>query len=259
VNRLRDKVIVVIGGTSGIGLASAQRFLAEGAQLISFGLPQSLETAKNQTPAGIHWLVGDALLPESAQQCVDLAVANYGRLDALFHVAGGSGRKAGDGPLHSITDEGWNYTNDLNLRSVFYSNRAALNQFLKQKSGGAILNLSSVLACSPSPQFFSSHAYAAAKAGIIGMSRAAAAHYAPHNIRINVLAPGLVDTPMATRALENSEIMNFVSKKQPLDGGRPASPNDISDAALFLLSDESKFVTGQVFTVDGGWSVTEGR
>lgn len=258
-NRLRDKVIVVLGGTSGIGLASAQRFLAEGAQLISFGLPQSLEMAKNQMPAGIHWLVGDALLPESAQQCVEFAVGTYGRLDALFHVAGGSGRKAGDGALHSITDEGWNYTNDLNLRSVFYSNRAALNQFLKQKTGGAILNLSSVLACSPSPHFFSSHAYAAAKAGIIGMSRAAAAHYAPHNIRINVLAPGLVDTPMATRALENSEIMNFVSKKQPLDGGRPASPNDISDAALFLLSDESKFVTGQVFTVDGGWSVTEGR
>src|SRR5262249_11532911 len=143
---------------------------------------------------------GDAADPATAERAVKLAVAEFGSLDALYHVAGGSGRGHGDGPLHQATDEGWDFTLRQDLSSVFHSNRVALRQFLSQERGGAILNMSSVLAWSPSPEHFASHAYAAAKAAVIGLSKAAASYYAPHNIRVNVLAPALVETPMSQRA-----------------------------------------------------------
>ncbi len=92
------------------------------------------------------------------------------------------------------------YTLNENLTSLFYSNRAAAQQFLKQGNGGTVLNMGSVLGFSPSPKFFSTHAYATTKAAIVGLTKSAAAHYAPHNIRFNVLAPGLVATPMSQRA-----------------------------------------------------------
>jgi len=156
-----------------------------------------------------------------------------------------------------MTDEGWRQTIDLNLSSIVFSNRAAVRQFLAQKVGGAILNMGSVLGYSPSPRFFATHAYAAAKSAIIGFTRAIASHYAPKDIRCNVLAPGLVDTPMARRAAGNKSIRAFIKRKQPLDGGRIGQPADLDAAAVFLMSDASRFVTGQVLAVDGGWCVTD--
>jgi NAD(P)-dependent dehydrogenase (short-subunit alcohol dehydrogenase family) len=116
-----------------------------------------------------------------------------------------------------------------------------------------------VLAWSPSPRFFASHAYAAAKAGIVGFSRSIASYYAEHGIRVNVIAPALVETPMSQRAAGNEEIMQFIRTKQPLDGGRIGMPSDCDGAALLLLSNESAFITGQVLAVDGGWTVSEGQ
>ena len=165
----------------------------------------------------------------------------------------------GDGPLHELTDEGLRGTLALNLQSVMLSNRAAVRRFLAAGTGGAILNLSSVLAWSPSPEFFATHAYAAAKAGIIGFTTAAAATYAPKGIRCNVLAPALIETPMARRAAGDARILAFTRAKQPLDGGRIGQPSDCDGAVVYLLSDASRFVTGQVLAVDGGWSVSEGR
>ncbi len=163
----------------------------------------------------------------------------------------------GDGPLHELTDRGLRATLDLNLSSLIFSNRAAARQFLAQGSGGSILNISSVLGFSPSPRFFSTHAYAAAKSAVIGFSKSVAAYYAPKNIRCNVLAPGLVSTPMAQRAASDSAIQGFIKRKQPLDGGRIGNAGDLDAAAVYFMSDASKFVTGQVLAVDGGWSVTD--
>jgi NAD(P)-dependent dehydrogenase (short-subunit alcohol dehydrogenase family) len=118
--------------------------------------------------------------------------------------------------------------------------------------------MGSVLGFSPSPKFFSTHAYATAKAAIIGLTKSAAAHYAPQNVRFNVLAPALVATPMSQRAQGDEAILNFIKTKQPLDGGRIGQPSDLDSAAVFFMSDESKSVTGQVLAVDGGWCVTEG-
>src|SRR5687767_13973597 len=119
--------------------------------------------------------------------------------------------------------------------------------------------MSSVLAYAPSPKHFATHAYAAAKAAVIGMTRSAAAYYAPHDIRFNVIAPALVETPMSKRAANDEQIQKFIAHKQPLDGGRIGRPEDADAAAVYFLSDQSKSVTGQVLAVDGGWSVTEGH
>jgi NAD(P)-dependent dehydrogenase (short-subunit alcohol dehydrogenase family) len=165
----------------------------------------------------------------------------------------------GDGPLHEISEEGWEGTLRLNLTSLFLSNRAAVRQFLGQGTGGSILNMASVLGFSPSPRYFATHAYAAAKAAIVGLTRSTAAYYAPQGIRVNAVAPALVETPMARRAAEDATIREFIATKQPLDGGRIGQPEDLDAAVVYLLSDAARFVTGQVLAVDGGWSVTEGQ
>src|SRR5262249_1284425 len=188
-----------------------------------------------------------------------VALGAFEAFHGLYHVAGGSGRRAGDGPLHELSDAGWGYTLSLNLTSVFHSNRAAVRQFLRQDTGGSILNMGSVLAFSPSPRYFATHGYAAAKAAIIGMTRSAAAYYASHGIRFNVVAPALVATPVAQRAARDRSVQEFIATKQPLDGGRIGRPEDLDGAVVYLLSDASRFVTGQVLAVDGGWGVTEGQ
>jgi NAD(P)-dependent dehydrogenase (short-subunit alcohol dehydrogenase family) len=198
-------------------------------------------------------LVCDAIDPATAAQAIELAVKEFGRLDGLYHVAGGSGRAWGDGPVHELTDEGWHKTIEWNLTSVMYSNRAALRQFLAQGSGGSILNLGSVLAGSPSPRYFSTHAYTAAKAAIVGLSKSIAASYASQSIRCNVIEPSVMDTPMGKRATMNKKIMQVVKARQPLDGGRVGQPADVDGAAAYFMSDASKFTTGQVLAVDGGW------
>ena len=258
-DKLQNKCLVVIGGTTGIGLSAAKAFIADGASVVAVGRnPESVRAAQEILGPKSRVFVGDATEADTSRIAIEKCCHEFGGFHGLYHVAGGSGRSHGDGPLHEITAEGWNYTIQLNLTSVFYSNQAAARQFLAHKSGGAILNLSSVLAYSPSPAFFGTHAYAAAKAAIIGLTRTAAAAYAKDNIRFNVLAPALVETPMAQRAVANPKIMEFIEHKQPLDGGRAGLPSDLDGAALYFMSEDSRFVTGQVLAIDGGWSVSDG-
>jgi NAD(P)-dependent dehydrogenase (short-subunit alcohol dehydrogenase family) len=256
---LANKCIVVMGGTGGIGLSAVKAFIAAGARVVAVGRgSEPPEVARELGDSGcvIH---ADAIKPETAPLAIERCLSSFGGFDGLYHVAGGSGRRWGDGPLHEISDEGWRLTQELNLTSVFYSNRAAVRQLLSQKTGGTILNLTSVLAFSPSPCYFATHSYAAAKAAIIGLTKSCAALYAPDRIRFNALAPGLVETPMARRAAKDPEITAFIKTKQPLDGGRIGQPSDLTAAAVFFMSDASQFTTGQVLAVDGGWSVAEGQ
>ena len=257
---LHHQVIVIVGGTAGLGKSAAIACSRAGASLVLIGKEANeAEETANLLGGQAIVLAGDAAEPRTAEAAVAKAVQTFGRLTGLYHVAGGSGRKWGDGPLHELTDEGAKQTVELNLTSVMYSNRAAVRQFLAQGKGGCVLNMASALAHSPSPRFFSTHAYAAAKAGVLGLTKSAAAFYAPHNIRFNAVAPGLVETPMSHRAVANDDIAAFVRTKQPLDGGRIGQPSDLDAAVVYLLSDAAKFVTGQVLNVDGGWSVSEGE
>jgi NAD(P)-dependent dehydrogenase (short-subunit alcohol dehydrogenase family) len=253
---LAGRAIVVVGGTSGIGLSAALALRACGAHLVVLGLEDTVAAARASLGPDVIVRAGDARERPVVESLIDEAVRAYGRLDGLYHVAGGSGRRFGDGPLHEITDEGWRETLDLNLTPVFLSNRAATARLLAQGSGGSIVNTSSVLAFAPSAEHFATHAYTAAKAAIVGLTKAAAARYAANGIRFNAIAPGLVETPMSARAAGDETIRGYVERKQPLDGGRLGRPDDLDGAAVFLLSDASRFVTGQVIAVDGGWTVS---
>lgn len=257
---LEDKRLVIIGGTSGMGLAAARACALEGARLVICGKEVSDTDSLRPLSGQDHQVVyADAVEPDTAERLISRCVETWGGLDGLLHVAGGSGRRFGDGPLHLMTDEGWQKTMEWNLTSVMFSNRAAIRQFLKQGTGGSILNMGSVLGSSPSPAYFSTHAYAAAKSAIIGFSKSVAACYARENIRVNVIAPGLMATPMAQRAMQDELIHSFIKSKQPLDGGRAGLAEDIEGLAVFLFSDKSSFITGQVIAVDGGWSLTDGQ
>lgn len=254
--RLDGLSIVIVGGTSGLGLSAALACQREGARLTVLGRDdEHAGEAALALGASVPLLRADATAPASASALIELAVSTHGGIDGLVHVAGGSGRRFGDGPLDRISDEGWRTTLDINASSVFLSNRAALRHFLRAGRRGAIVNIASVLGFSPAPTHFATHAYAAAKAAVIGLSQSAAAFYAPHDIRINVVAPALVDTPMAARAAAHAAILEYIRQKQPLDGGRIGQPSDVDGAVIFLLSSESRFVTGQVLAVDGGWAV----
>lgn len=206
-------------------------------------------------------------LEETADWVVDLrdegavetAVAGcferHGRIDGLFNVAGISGRRYGDGPLHEATLEGWQAVMESNTTTGFLLTRSVLRRWLKTGERGAILFMSSVTAFSPEPKHFATHAYAASKGALIALTRGMAAYYAPHGIRVNAIAPGLVRTPMSQRAQGDAGIQEFIRAKQPLSGGMLEAA-DVAAAALFLLGEESRFVTGQVLAVDGGWDVS---
>jgi NAD(P)-dependent dehydrogenase (short-subunit alcohol dehydrogenase family) len=256
---LKRKNLLVVGGSGGLGASAARTFLRLGARVAVTGRrPEKIEAAQSWLGNNGLAMQCDASDSSQTEKVFSRVLDVFGELHGVYHVAGGSGRSFGDGPLHEITDEGWRKTLGLNLDSVFYSNRAAIRCFLKQKNGGAILNCGSVLGSSPSPRFFATHAYAVAKSAMIGMNRSLAAHYADNGIRINLICPGLVATPMSERAQTDASIMGYIQSKQPLDGGRIGMPEDLDEAAAFLLSDAANFITGQVLSVDGGWGVSEG-
>jgi NAD(P)-dependent dehydrogenase (short-subunit alcohol dehydrogenase family) len=257
---LAGKNIVVIGGTTGLGLSAAKAFVEDGAKVLVVGRnKESADVAQKELGNNGIATIGDASKNGTAADAIEQCIKKFGGFDGLYHVAGGSGRKFGDGPLHELTLDGWNATLDLNLTSLMLSNQAAVKKFLELKKPGTILNMSSVLGYSPSPKYFTTHAYAAAKSAIIGFSKSIAAYYAKDDIRINVVAPALVETPMAQRAANDEEILSFIKTKQPLDGGRIGKPEDLNGMAVYFMSDQSKFTTGQVISVDGGWAITEGQ
>ncbi len=257
---LKDKNIIVMGGTSGLGLSAAKHFILMGAHVVAIG--RDAETCKQASETlgeNATVLSGDATNPTTIEKVISMFESKSRIIHGLFHVAGGSGRKYGDGPLHELTLEGWNKTMELNLTSLMISNQAMVKYFMEHELPGTILNMGSVLGYSPAPKYFVTHAYAAAKAAIIGFSQSIAAYYAPYNIRINVIAPSLFVTSMAKRAAEDEEIMAYVKTKQPLDNGRAGYPDDIAGAACYFMSDMSSFTTGQVLAVDGGWHLTDGQ
>jgi NAD(P)-dependent dehydrogenase (short-subunit alcohol dehydrogenase family) len=263
VNRLADRVCLVTGST-GIGAAAAERFAAEGASVFVTSRIEEhcRDLTERITAAGGRASFRAADLVDEGQvgDAVDACVAAFGRVDGLFSVAGGSGRRFGDGPIHEVTGDAWDATLALNLRTQALVCSAVVRQMLSQQPNGSgtrgsILLMGSVTATDPVPAFFATHAYAAAKGAIAALVTTMAATYVADGIRVNAVAPGLTDTPMAARAAGNADIRAFAARKQPL-AGELMDPIDVAHAAVYFLSDESRAVTGQMLKVDGGWSVS---
>jgi NAD(P)-dependent dehydrogenase (short-subunit alcohol dehydrogenase family) len=256
--------VYLITGSTGIGGATARLAAAQGSRIFVVSrtedhcrsLAEEIATAGGSAAYYAADLTNGAAVKQAVQACVE----TFGRIDALFNVAGISGRRFGDGPIHECTEEGWDTTLDTNARSMFLVCREVLRRMLAQPVGenglrGTILNMASVLGFSPEPRFFATHAYAASKGAIISMSRSMAAYYAPHKIRVNVIAPALIRTPMSQRAQENPKILERMKTKQPLCEDL-IEAEEVARAALFLLSDAARVITGDVLTVDAGWSVS---
>jgi NAD(P)-dependent dehydrogenase (short-subunit alcohol dehydrogenase family) len=260
--RLRDRVCLITGST-GIAAASARRLAGEGATvfIVSRTAEHALALADELVAAGgrAAWAAADLAVETEVDASVAAAVERFGRIDGLFAVAGGSGRRYGDGPIHEVTAEGWDRTLEINLRSQALTCRAVVRRMLAQEpngsgSRGSILLMGSVTATDPLPEFFATHAYAAAKGATAALMTSMAATYATDRIRVNALAPSLTDTPMATRASGDERIRAFARRKQPL-AGEMMDPDEVAHAAVYFLSDESRVVTGQLLKIDGGWSV----
>ena len=249
------KEVLLVTGSSGIAAATARLWSAENPVFvvgINTDECRSLATELGEA----SFAVADVRDEPAVRNAVAACLERFGKIDALFNVAGISARAAGDGPLHECKPEAWELVVDVNAKGTFLMCRAVLGVWTKNAQAGVILNCGSVLARHPQRDYFATVGYAASKGAIEAMSLAAAAYYAPDGVRINVIAPGLVRTPMSARVQANPQIMEYMTHKQPLSKGM-LSAEDVAKTACFLLRSDSSPITGQIVTVDGGWAVSE--
>ena len=253
--RLEGKVAIVTGAASGIGKQISIMFAKEGAavaliDLNSKGVEETHNLIAGFNSDSVYYAIDlcDSSLVEKTYTSIG---ESLNKIDILVNVAGGSGRRFGDGPVGECTIEGWEKTFDINLKTQFLSCKFAMPYLLKQKNS-SIVNISTIVGLVGGGKVFNAHAYSACKAGIIGLSRAMATYYADQGLRVNVIAPGVIETPMSHRVHENQAILDWIAERQILTG-KMGKPEDVAHTALFLASDESSFITGIVIPVDGGW------
>jgi NAD(P)-dependent dehydrogenase (short-subunit alcohol dehydrogenase family) len=246
--------VLLITGSSGIAAAVARMWAAEDSVFV-FGVQESeCHSLADELDAG--YAVGDVRDEAAVKRGVADCLDRFGQIDALMNVAGMSARTLGDGPLHQCTSEAWEALMDLNAKGTFLMCREVLGLWTKNRQPGVILNTGTVLTRHPQREHFATAGYAASKGAVEAMSVAAAAYYAPEGIRINVIAPGLVHTPMTARAQGNADINKYMVHKQPLRKGM-LTAEDIAKTACFLLRRDSSPITGQILNVDAGWTVSE--
>ena len=246
--RLQGKVALVTGATSGIGKAIADRFAAEGAHVVVNYRPKPENDEKvKQQLAGYATegagAPGDAGKREDIVSAVRVAVERFGRLDIAVCNAGIEIKR----PFLEVTDDEWNQVIDVNLRGAFLLSQLAARQMVAQGQGGKLLFVSSVHEDIPFPQYT---AYCASKGGVRMLMRNIAMELAPHKINVNNIAPGAVATPINAAVLADKE--ELAKALEEIPWGRFGQPEEIANVALFLASNESDYVTGSTYYVDGG-------
>lgn len=249
--KLEDKVAIVTGGASGIGKAMALLFAKEGAKVVIGDLNEKaagevvLEIEESGGKAIA--VVGDCCTPEGADKLVSAATSTYGSLDILCNNAG-----VLDGltPAAEVTDELWDKVIAVNLTGPMMLSRRALAIMLEQGSG-AILNTSSVASDRAGR---GGAAYTASKHGVNGLTKSIAFHYGDKGIRCNAISPGAIMTPMAIAKMPNQTGMEKMAPFLPLIQ-RYGQPEEVANAALFLVSEESKYINGSILTIDNGWAL----
>ncbi|MDA2963117.1 MAG: SDR family NAD(P)-dependent oxidoreductase [Actinomycetota bacterium] len=243
---LEDKVVVVTGASSGIGRASALLFDAVGARVFATARNQAQldSLAKEmQDPSRHFFHVADLQTSEVCEAIIDKTLDVYGEIFVLAHIAGGLRRKK----LAEVTEDDWDYQFNVNLRSGFFLNRAAGAAMIERKTPGRIINCTSG-AWMTGP-VNGSDAYVAAKGGIVTMTRGFAGQFGPHGIRVNVLSPGQINTPMQHND-NDPKIIAAATAACPLR--RIGQPEELARAVIFLASDNSSFINGATLNVSGG-------
>lgn len=241
---------LVVTGAGGIGEQVARRAMADGASVHLADRDRDRVSAL-AADLGCGFSAVDLSKYDEVGRAMSEAEAAMGGVDALVAVAGGSGRRVGDGPVHTLTDTALEETMAMNVTPA----ALALGAFLRHRDAavpGSVVLVGSVLARHPH-RLFPTHAYAASKAAIEGLAVVAANYYADQGVCINVVAPGLTRTPMSARAQGDDATLEFIGGQQPLATGGFVEPNDVASISCALLA--NPVVTGQVIAVDGGWSV----
>lgn len=245
--RLEGKVALITGGTRGIGLATAQLFVANGAQVALVGRdPEAGRAALDLLPQAL-FVQGNVTKAADCERAVAAAVSRFGRLDILFNNAGVIYRNR---TVEATTEAEWDETLDTNLKGTFLMCRAAMPH-LRAAGGGTIVNTASYLGLVGYPGLA---AYCASKAAVVNLTRAMALDYARENIRVNCVCPGSVETDMLHIAWQAygdlAEAAKVWAAKHPMN--RIASPAEVAQLVLFLASDASSFITGAAIPIDGG-------
>jgi NAD(P)-dependent dehydrogenase (short-subunit alcohol dehydrogenase family) len=245
--RLQGKVAIVTGAGRGIGEGIALRFAEEGARVVVNDISEAdgkrtWEAIRNKDGQAVA-VIGSVTVREIVQKMVDTAVKNFGTIDILVNNAG----IIRDAALHKMSEEQWDQVIEVNLKGVFLCTQCA-SRVMREKGYGKIINFSSI-AWRGNPGQLN---YSATKAGVIGITRTAAKELAPKGINVNCIAPGFIWTDMLKST--PSAILERIQKNLPsiIPLNRFGSPRDIADLALFLASDESSYITGQVIYCDGG-------
>jgi NAD(P)-dependent dehydrogenase (short-subunit alcohol dehydrogenase family) len=250
--RLKDKVALVSGGSRGIGASIAEAFLAEGAKVV---IASRKQDELDQTAAQLRERHGGTVLarachmgrPEAIAELVEWVERELGTPDVAVNNAAANPYF---GPLVNAEWSAWDKTFEVNVKGYFELTRQVARRLMAKNQPGSIINVASVVALRGSPM---QGIYAMTKAAVISMTQTLAVELGAAKIRLNAIAPGLVDTKFASALVHNAEIVKQMTERAPL--GRYAQPNEIAPLAVYLASDESSFMTGQVLVIDGGFTV----
>lgn len=243
----QDKVALVTGGSFGIGKATAIAFAQRGAKVVVTDIIEDGDTLSTIKKAGgeASFITCDVSNEAGIKAMIEKTIAVYGRIDYAFNNAGIEGTSA---PTHECTTENWDKTINVNLKGVWLCMKYEIPQMLKQGKG-SIVNNASIAGLVGFPNI---PAYVASKHGVIGLTKNAALEYAKLGIRVNVVCPGVIKTPMIDRFTgKNKEVEKQFENMEPV--GRLGEPEEVAEAVTWLCSDSSSFVTGHSLAVDGGW------
>ncbi len=253
VDDLKDKVIIVTGGGGAIGSAMAKQFCYNGAKVVVAGrTAATLDAVVESVKADggeISSVIADVSSKQSAEEMVAKTVELYGRLDCLVNNAGINGGAEYRKPIHEYDDDLWDRIISIDLNGVYYCSKPAIKQMEKQGHGGSIINIGSIVGLTP---LRLQCAFTAAKAGVFNLTKAMALELASLNIRVNGIAPGSILFE-GTRKLFYADPERAKAMTSHIPQGKPGDPDDIASMTVFLASEESKYTTGAIITIDGGW------
>lgn len=245
---LNDKIVLITGAASGIGKSIAEKSLEEGAFIAVVdqfydGLSSAKDSFNKYDTEKIIFLKADVSHPKEVEKTIQKTVDHFGKLDIIVNNAGIGGEI---NPTGEMSNKGFEKTIQINLLGVFYGSKYAIKQFEKQKSGGVILNMASILGA---VGFRNSAAYVAAKHGVVGLTKTTALEYADKKIRVNAIGPAFINTPLLD-ALDEANKQQLVAL-HPM--GRLGEAMEVAELAVWLISEKASFITGSYYPIDGGY------